>query len=238
MNSIPSRKMGTYHTLYPPAAAIALARAALAPSSARVASPSSSTMCADARYLQSRGAAGGVGAWEGRREGRARAAAARRAAPARAPSDKCLDCRHCARAVPGAASDSSSLFVIRKGGWPARAPRAGAGGWAAARAGRSCAPFPPLGGERRPRRRLVRELADREEEEDGGLQPRERLGGVRLGLHLVELELARCAAVVAQVARAAHLVQVSAQEGAQVGLRQLAARAEQLVQVVPAVVRA
>ena len=120
----------------------------------------------------------------------------------------------------------------------ARAPRAGAGRWAAARAGRSCAPFPPLGGERRPRRRLVRELADREEEEDGGLQPRERLGGVRLGLHLVELELARCAAVVAQVARAAHLVQVSAQEGAQVGLRQLAARAEQLVQVVPAVVRA
>ena len=54
MNSIPSRKMGTYHTLYPPAAAIALARAALAPSSARVASPSSSTMCADARYLQPR----------------------------------------------------------------------------------------------------------------------------------------------------------------------------------------
>ena len=96
----------------------------------------------------------------------------------------------------------------------------------------------PLGGERRPRRRLVRELADREEEEAGGLQPRERLGGVRLGLHLIELELARCAAVVAQVARAAHLVEVSAQEGAQVGLRQLAARAEQLVQVVPAVVRA
>ena len=79
MNSIPSRKMGTYPTLYPPAAAIALARAALAPSSARVASPSSSTMCADARYLQPRGAAGGVGAWEGRREGPARSAAARRA---------------------------------------------------------------------------------------------------------------------------------------------------------------
>ena len=122
----------------------------------------------------------------------------------------------------------------------ARARAAGGGGALGRGAGgaKLLSPFPPLGGERRPRRRLVRELADREEEEDGGLQPRERLGGVRLGLHLVELELARCAAVVAQVARAAHLVQVSAQEGAQVGLRQLAARAEQLVQVVPAVVRA
>ena len=239
MNSIPSRKMGTYHTLYPPAAAIALARAALAPSSARVASPSSSTMCADARYLQPREA------WrEAWARGREDARGGRAPPPPPPPPARALRRTNASIvAIVHAPSPARRLTrhlcssFGREDGPRARRGRGRVAG-PRARAGRSCAPFPPLGGERRPRRRLVRELADREEEEDGGLQPRERLGGVRLGLHLVELELARCAAVVAQVARAAHLVQVSAQEGAQVGLRQLAARAEQLVQVVPAVVRA
>mmetsp|Transcript_44679 Transcript_44679/g.148111 ORF Transcript_44679/g.148111 Transcript_44679/m.148111 type:complete len:213 (-) Transcript_44679:683-1321(-) len=93
---------------------------------------------------------------------------------------------------------------------------------------------PPLLCERRPARLLRRILADGEEEEDGRLEPRERLGAERLRLELREHQPSPLVAR----RRARQRREVLREEGAHVVRRHLAGGAEEFEEIVAAIVGA